>query len=150
MGRMDRVKDSIEKMSMVKTKDRPKTDLELEYEVRKESKRREAQKTVARWVEEAGGIDKFIYNPVTLHHHGEKRDYHSDYTSTLWNRLVAHYLFGGAKIAQTLADNSKGRPEVIKALIHDILNSDKYKDHRNIIKKNTKVDLADWVKKWEV
>ena len=96
------------------------------------------------------GIDKFIYNPVTLHHHGEKRDYHSDYTSTLWNRLVAHYLFGGAKIAQTLADNSKGRPEVIKALIHDILNSDKYKDHRNIIKKNTKVDLADWVKKWEV
>ena len=95
------------------------------------------------------GIKKYIYNPITLHHHGEKRDYHSDYTSTLWNRLVAHYLFGGSQIAQTLADNSKGRPEVIKGLIHDILNSDKYKDHRAIIKKNTKVDLQKWVKGWE-
>lgn len=94
------------------------------------------------------GIDKYLYNPVTLHHHGEKRDYHSDYTTTLWNRLVAHFLFGGEQCAINLAIHSKGRRDVINALITDILKSDIYRVHRNIIKENTKIDLDEWVDGW--
>jgi len=95
------------------------------------------------------GHSKFIYPAITCHHHGEGRDYHSTYDGTLWNRLVAHYLFGGAEALHDLRRNSKGRPIVLDEMEGGILANTEYKKHRAIIKRNTTVSLKDWVKDWE-
>lgn len=95
------------------------------------------------------GHSKFIYPGVTLHHHGDRRDYHYQYDTTLWNRLVAHYLFGGKKALYNLHGVSKGNPVVLGRMVSDILTNVDYQHQRSIIKDNTTINLVDWVKSWE-
>lgn len=95
------------------------------------------------------GHKKYIYPSVTLHHHGEKRDYHSTYDGTLFNRLLGHYLFGGQEALENLAGVSKGNSDVLKAMVDDILSTIDYVNHRQIIKENTVVPLADWCADWD-
>jgi hypothetical protein len=95
------------------------------------------------------GMKKWIYPGVTLHHHGDRRDYHYTYDGTLKNRLLAHYLFGGAEKLGKLASVSKGRPEVLVSMADQIIRNANYQAHRNIIKSNTTVGLDQWVEGYE-
>ncbi len=95
------------------------------------------------------GAYKFIYPAITCHHHGEKRDYHSTYDGTLFNRLLAHYLFGGIKALTELAAASRGNPGAVKNLVDGIVTSDEYQRHRKVIRENTTVDIDTWRKSWE-
>lgn len=94
------------------------------------------------------GMKKYIYPDIVLHHHGEKRDYHSTYDGTLFNRLLAHYLFGGKEKLTALLNVSKGRPNVLADMGNAILRSEKYREHRQIIKDNTVIKLDNWVDYW--
>jgi len=92
---------------------------------------------------------KFIYPGVTLHHHGDRRDYHSQYDTTLWNRLAAHYLFGGKEALYKLHSVSKGKPVVLSKMVMYILSYKAYIAQRELIKKNTVISLDQWQKDWE-
>lgn len=94
------------------------------------------------------GAQKHIFPGVTLHHHGEKRDYHSTYDGTLWNRLVAHYMFGGVEKLDALISVSKGNPKSINNMRQRILDKPAYQEQRATIKKNTFVDIDTWAKGW--
>lgn len=94
------------------------------------------------------GHKKFIYPGVTLFHHGEKRDYHSTYDGTLWNKLVAHYLFGGVEKLENLANSSKGKKEVLKMMVNDIKSISEYLCQRRVIKENTVIHVDDWAEEW--
>lgn len=94
------------------------------------------------------GFEKFIYPFVTLHHHGEGRDYHYTYDGTLFNRLLAHYLFGGLDKLNALLAVSKGKPQVLKMMADDILDNEDTQNHRKLIKQNTENDLDEWVDSW--
>lgn len=94
------------------------------------------------------GLSKWIFPSVTLHHHGDKRDYHYTYDGTLNNRFIAHYLFGGYSKLKALAQQSKGRPGVIESMVENILKNKEHTAQRKLIKKQTKIDLDDFVKKW--
>ncbi len=96
------------------------------------------------------GFKKWIFPPVTLFHHGEKRDYHYTFDGIVWNRLVSHYLFGGKEIAEKLALKQRGAERVIRTFLANIYAMEIYQTHRNIIKANTKIDLLKWRKQWEV
>lgn len=95
------------------------------------------------------GHTKWIYPDVTLHHHGERRDYHYTYDGTLMNRLIAHYLFGGTEKLGDLVKVSKGRPEVLRLFVETILQNEDLQKHREIIKNNQVIKLDDWVSKWQ-
>ena len=90
------------------------------------------------------GYKKWIYPHGTLFHHGDKRDYHYTYDGMLWNRMVAHYLFGGISVLKKYVDNVKGRPEVLESMQNKILNT--YNDHRQLIKDQTVLTIDEWVK----
>lgn len=96
------------------------------------------------------GANKYIYPQITLHHHGEKRDYHSTYDGTLFNRLLAHYLFGGENKLGALLGSSKGDPGVLEKLRHRVLNNSNYIRQRELIKKNTLNTIDVWAEDWGV
>ena len=60
MGRIDKVKDNIAKMSAVKAKDRPRTEKQIAEDIKIALKCLKARDTVDKWIEEAGGITEFI------------------------------------------------------------------------------------------
>jgi len=94
------------------------------------------------------GHSKFIHPGTVLHHHGERRDYHSTYDGTIWNRFVAHYLFGGYKALINLREVTKGRPEILNDWVTKILHDPNYIRQRLLIKDNTIITLNEWVAKW--
>lgn len=96
------------------------------------------------------GHKKFIYPGVTLHHHGEKRDYHSTYDGTLFNRLLAHYLFGGKDLMESLGEESKGNQIVISEMIMGILENEDHLSHRKTITSNQKIDIKTWASAWDI
>lgn len=96
------------------------------------------------------GAPKYIYPGITLHHHGEKRDYHSTYDGTLFNRLLAHFLFGGVEKLDALISSSKGNPETLKKMKYNILDNPSYTEQRATIKKNTLTTIDAWAGDWGV
>jgi len=96
------------------------------------------------------GAPKYIYPPITLHHHGEKRDYHSTYDGTVFNRLLAHFLFGGLEKLDLLITATKGNPETLKKMKQSILDNPTHMDHRATIKKNTLTTIDTWAEDWGV
>lgn len=95
------------------------------------------------------GYNKWIFPAITLHHHGEKRDYHYTFDGQVWNRMVAHYLFGGKDILEKMLIHQKGRPEVLDRFKRQIYSNHHYKKHRDIIKENGGIDLMKWRADWE-
>lgn len=92
------------------------------------------------------GYKKWIFPLGTLHHHGDKRDYHYTYDALWFNRFIAHYLFGGEKVLKDLARVTKGKPEVIQGWVDRVLIEQK--EHRNLIKNQEVISLDDWTKQW--
>jgi len=95
------------------------------------------------------GMKKFIYPGVTLHHHGEKRDYHYTYDGTLINRLTAHFLFGGMEALTDLAAASRGNAQTLKRMVDSIASNPDHIAHRKIIKENSVLTLGEFVESWE-
>jgi len=94
------------------------------------------------------GLDKFIYPHVTLHHHGEKRDYHSTYNGTLMNRMIAHYLFGGSVALNAMAQSQRGNEKVLKSMVESIVHNQDHRKQRLTIKSNSSMSLQDFVESW--
>jgi glycosyltransferase involved in cell wall biosynthesis len=92
------------------------------------------------------GYKKYIYPGTVLHHHGDKRDYHYEYDDMVYNRMTAHYLFGGKRLLDLFTQHTKGRPSVL-----DDMNQNCYmehKDHRERIKAIQKYEIKEWAEKW--
>lgn len=92
------------------------------------------------------GYEKWIYPHGILYHHGEKRDYSQDYDETLYNRLLAHYLFGGKSLLDRFAAVAKGRPATVKMIANQAA-----KDgfaQRQLIKQSQKTSIEEWRAKW--
>ncbi len=94
------------------------------------------------------GFRKHIYPFVTLHHHGAGRDYHYTHDGIIWNRMIAHYLFGGITLLHKLSKEMKGRPEVLNKMAHDIMEMPVYRNHRNFIRDNQATPIEEWAAKW--
>lgn len=92
------------------------------------------------------GFKKWIFPEATLFHHGDKRDYHFTYDGMLYNRLVAHYLFGGKKLLKAYSDEVDGSIPVILDAVNRVL--DEHKQHRSIIRCIQKMEIEEWTKKW--
>lgn len=92
------------------------------------------------------GYKKFIYPHATLFHHGERRDYHYEYDDTLYNRMLAHYLFGGTKWLELFARHSKGNRNAIDIMKMNIM--DMEKEHRDKIASIQKYDIEEWADDW--
>jgi hypothetical protein len=93
------------------------------------------------------GYKKWIYPDATLFHHGAKRDYHFTFDGVLYNRMIAHYLFGGSKVLKEFAQNTKGDPSLKIDMVNKIIETQK--QHRYHIKERQKVDLQKWVLAWQ-
>lgn len=78
------------------------------------------------------GFKKWIFPEITLFHHGEKRDYHYTYDGLIWNRMIAHYLFGGKDCLLKYKSIVKGKESVLCNFVGSILS--KFEEHRNLIK----------------
>ena len=62
------------------------------------------------------------------------------------NRLIAMYMIGGEKMAEKYIRFTKGRQDVLQAILEDVLA--KCRDHRDHIKEQQVISIEDWVKKW--
>lgn len=92
------------------------------------------------------GYKKWIFPGGAVHHHADTRDYHYTGDGLIWNRMVAHYLFGGRKGLINFRSVSKGRPETLEDWSYQIVN--KYQDHREKIRDIQKIEIAEWAKGW--
>ncbi len=92
------------------------------------------------------GKKKWMFPGNALHHHGEKRGYHSDYTDTARNRCIATYMFGGRELAAKMIQNTKGSQDVLQAVLQDVFT--KCAKHRERIKQQQVIDVISWCKEW--
>lgn len=82
-----------------------------------------------------------------LFHHGEKRGYAFNYLDHKRNQIIAAYLYGGRAWAELFSRNCDGRPGVLEATAEDVFT--KCAEHRRHIKSQQKIDIHDWVRRWE-
>jgi hypothetical protein len=92
------------------------------------------------------GYKKWIFPGGCCHHHADSRDYHYTGDGLIWNRMVAHYLFGGRKGLMNFKSVSKGNPDTLEEWMMDIIS--RYYDHRSKIKDIQKIEITDWAKEW--
>lgn len=92
------------------------------------------------------GYKKWIYQDATLFHHGGKRDYHFTFDGMLYNRMVAHYLFGGLQVLKAYADAVKGDRDLKINMVNKVM--DTQKEHRYHIREKQKMSIEEWVEKW--
>ena len=92
------------------------------------------------------GVKKFIVPNVTLHHHGDKRGYHWNYTDYTSNRAIANYLFGGQEYLDRYLANRKGRPQVLAQIRDNVLKS--CAAHRDLIARQAMCTIDEWLDKW--
>ena len=92
------------------------------------------------------GIRKFIVPNVTLHHHGEKRGYHWNYTDNARNRAIANYLFGGREYLDRYLANKKGRAEVLAYIRENVIQT--CAEHRALIERQQVCTIDEWLDKW--
>lgn len=92
------------------------------------------------------GKKKWMMPGEPLFHHGEKRGYHYIGDDMIRNRCIATYMYGGVALVTKMMEHSKGKPVVLQAILQDVLN--KCKAHREHIKKQQKMSIQEWCKKW--
>jgi glycosyltransferase involved in cell wall biosynthesis len=90
------------------------------------------------------GYKKWIYPNATLFHHGDKRDYHYVGDDMVYNRLLAHYLFGGENQLKKLI-NTKKFTHLARLLDKVVSNG---KEQRLKIKGIQKKHIDDWAAEW--
>lgn len=88
-----------------------------------------------------------IYPAEPLFHHGEKRGYAWNYTDLVRNRCVATYIFGGEELARGYINHVKGRPEVLDGIFRDVIA--RCRTHREMIEAKQRIDIREWVQKWQ-
>jgi GT2 family glycosyltransferase len=94
------------------------------------------------------GMKKWIYPKGVCFHHGEKRSYHYLYDDFVRNKLIACYLYGGREWAlKAINGGLKGKPEVLHSIYKNV--DLKCRKHREHIKRQQRMDIRDWVRKWE-
>jgi glycosyltransferase involved in cell wall biosynthesis len=98
------------------------------------------------------GRNVWVWHGEPLYHHGEKRGYSMSRNDILHNRCVAVYVVGGRDMARRYMTNAySSRPE------HNSLWREKFwlqvvrgcYEHRQLIKAQQTVSLADWLGQWE-
>lgn len=92
------------------------------------------------------GYRKWIYPQGVLFHHGEKRGYHWNYDDSVRNRFIANYCWGGEKWLRKAQAHTKGRPEVLKKIADNVVQT--CKGHRKYIKSRQKMTIEEWAGKW--
>lgn len=80
-----------------------------------------------------------------LFHHGEKRGYSWNYNDYTRNRVIATYMFGGAKLAAHYINHRKGRPDILADIFHNVLAT--CKEHREHIKARQVMTIQEWLDK---
>ena len=91
------------------------------------------------------GYKKFIYPDGTLFHHGEKRDYHYEYSDMVYNRALAHYLFGGMTLMKNYLSVTRGRENVLEDIGHFAVKNGYLQ--RSKIVEIQKTDIEEWANK---
>jgi len=92
------------------------------------------------------GKHKWIWPFGTCYHYGAPRGYEWWYDDRIRNIILAHYLFGGEKIAREFISVAKGRPEVLESMLQDVMKTSK--DHRILIKSRQKLEITTWKNAW--
>lgn len=82
-----------------------------------------------------------------LFHHGAPREYFWNYTDHKRNQIIAAYLYGGRTFAELFTQHCKGDQKVLQAVASDVFA--KCADHRRGIKDRQKIEIGDWVRKWQ-
>lgn len=81
-----------------------------------------------------------------LFHHGAPRQYSWNYTDFKRNQIIATYLFGGRALAELFTLHCKGNQEVLRGIAEEVFV--KCAEHRQLIKRQQKLDIREWVSKW--
>lgn len=92
------------------------------------------------------GKRKWIYPFGTCYHYGSPRKYNWTYDDRIRNIIVAHYIFGGEKVARDFISVAKGRPEVLNQMLEDVLQ--KVKTHRTLVKSRQVMEITTWKNAW--
>jgi hypothetical protein len=92
------------------------------------------------------GHKKWIYPQGTLFHHGEARSYHYVYNDYIRNKMIAAYLYGGEAWVDLFSKSCKGRPPTLLSIKNEVIK--RCKSHRELIKKEQKISIQDWVDQW--
>lgn len=93
------------------------------------------------------GYKKFIFPNGLLTHHGERRDYHYLGDDQVFNRALAHYLFGGEELMRRYIEASVKNDNFRDVMAQGVIASGK--EQRQRIKSITKVDLQEWINGWQ-
>ncbi|MGD9156823.1 MAG: glycosyltransferase family 2 protein [Desulfobacteraceae bacterium] len=92
------------------------------------------------------GFKKWIYPHGTLFHHADRRDYHWYGDNLIYNRMLAHYLFGGKDLLAKFTSICKGRPSTLQMFAEMALKEGF--DQRQQIKSIQKMTIEEWAEKW--
>lgn len=92
------------------------------------------------------GLKKWIYPEAILHHHGEARDYHWNHDNIIYNRMLAHYLFGGRQCARKYRDSVTGKGTVLDAILDAVITNGA--DQRIHIAQQQVQTVEDFVEGW--
>lgn len=93
------------------------------------------------------GHKKWIYPHGVLTHHGERRDYHYLGDDLIFNRAIAHFLFGGEGLMWEYLDATV-KNEDTKRMIGDATMKVSWMQ-RQRIEAITTVDLKEWIDGWK-
>lgn len=92
------------------------------------------------------GKKKWIFPNGTLYHHGSNRDYHYEYDGFVYNRLLAHYLFGGKSLLERVSKVIKGNKNAVQKIRETVVPIGiKQREH---IKVSQVISIEDWRKDW--
>ncbi len=93
------------------------------------------------------GYEIWISPVRALHHYAEKRDYNWYYTDHKRNQIIATYMFGGEKRAETFSRYCKLDENTRKRILQSVL--DNGYEQRAMLKRNQVIDIDEWVKSWK-
>jgi len=93
------------------------------------------------------GGRKFISNYGTLHHHGDRRNYHYNWADYHTNRMAATHCFGGMEWVNKYrtALGNPGNKGVNMMLERAVMGTH---DHRRNLKENQVLGIEEWASKW--
>jgi glycosyltransferase involved in cell wall biosynthesis len=92
------------------------------------------------------GFEKYVSTYGTLHHHGDKRDYHYNWNDYHRNRMTATAIFGGREMLHKYQTTLGGSSQVTEKLAQEAW--DGSEKHRNILSYLPKISMAEFAAKW--
>lgn len=92
------------------------------------------------------GYKHWLYNPATLHHHGEKRGYKANQIQIVNNRAIAAYKYGGEKWLKNYLICSN-IPTIYQLRIENLVKQT-YANKRASIASRQTISIEDWICKW--